>query len=206
MQTQAYNTYAAGTFGAMAAGFVQTALAEMLPWLFVMTAIIIADLFAGIAKTLKLRMPVRFSKAVRDTMAKFCVYFACVVCFAFYDVASGNNFYAEIACFLIMVIEAASIASNVLKYHGYNLDFNKLFSVIISKKFDIDPDHSEGIITKDEHKKRKSSSAGDNVAYLSNYDLDAQHDDSVHCNCGADTCDCGADGCDCGADGCDCGL
>lgn len=150
MTNQAANTYAAGTFGAMAAGFVQTALEEMLPWLFVMTAIIFADLVAGIAKTLKMRHPVRFSKAVRDTMAKFCVYFACVVCFAFYDVASGNHFYAEGACFLIMVIEAASIVSNVLKYHGYNLDFNKFFSVVISKKFDVDPEHSDGIITKED--------------------------------------------------------
>ena len=150
MQTHQYNHYAAGTFGAMASGFVQTALEEMLPWLFVMTAIIFADLFAGVAKTLKMRQKVRFSKAVRDTMAKFCVYFACVVCFAFYDVASENHFYAEIACFLIMIIEAASIASNVLKYHGYNLDFNKLFSVVISKKFDVDPEQSEGIVTKDE--------------------------------------------------------
>lgn len=146
-----YNTYSAGTFGALAAGFVQTALEEMLPWLFVMVAIILADLVAGIAKTLKLRQKVRFSKAVRDTMAKFCVYFACVVCFAFYDVASGSHIYAESACFLIMMIEAASIASNVLKYHGYTLDFNKLFSVLIGKKFDLDDEHSTGIVTKDDN-------------------------------------------------------
>lgn len=150
MTNSAANTYTAGTFGALAAGFVQTALEEMLPWLFVMTAIIFADLFAGIAKTLKMRQTVRFSKAVRDTMAKFCVYFACVVCFAFYDVASGSHFYAETVCFLIMIIEAASIASNVLKYHGYTLNFNKLLSAIISKKFDLDSEDSNGIVTKDD--------------------------------------------------------
>lgn len=152
MTTSTANTYSAGTFGALAAGFVVTALEEMIPWLIVMAAIIIADLIAGIAKSLKLRQTVRFSKAVRDTMAKFCVYFACVVCFAFYDVASGSHFYAEVACFLIMIIEALSIASNVLKYHGYTLNFNKLFSVIISKKFDLDDEHSEGIVTRDEEK------------------------------------------------------
>ena len=144
------NTYASGSFGALAAGFVITALEEMIPWLLVMTAIIIADLIAGIAKSLKLRQTVRFSKAVRDTMAKFCVYFACVVCFAFYDVAAQTNFYAEAACFVIMALEAASISSNILKYHGYSLNFNKLFSVFISKKFDIEPDQSEGIVTKDD--------------------------------------------------------
>lgn len=154
MTLQSINTYSSGAFGAMAAGFVVTALEEMLPWLFVMTAIIFADLVAGIAKTLKMQQTVRFSKAVRDTMAKFCVYFACVVCFAFYDVASGSKFYAEIACFLIMIIEAASIASNVLKYHGYTLNFNKLFSVIISKKFDVEDSKSEGIVTKDDEEKK----------------------------------------------------
>lgn len=144
------NTYASGSFGALAAGFVITALEEMIPWLLVMTAIIIADLIAGIAKSLKLRQTVRFSKAVRDTMAKFCVYFACVVCFAFYDVAAQTNVYAESACFIIMVLEALSIASNVLKYHGYTLNFNKLFSILISKRFDLDDEHSDGIVTKDD--------------------------------------------------------
>lgn len=157
MSTTTVNTYASGSFGALAAGFVITALEEMIPWLLVMTAIIVADLIAGIAKSLKLRQTVRFSKAVRDTMAKFCVYFACVVCFAFYDVAAQTNFYAEAACFVIMTLEAASIASNILKYHGYTLNFNKLFSVFISKKFDIDPEQSEGIVTKDERRKHDLS-------------------------------------------------
>lgn len=150
------NGYAnsAGGFGAIASAFVIDALGEMVPWLMVMAALVIADLIAGVTRSLKQKQKVRFSKACRDTISKFVVYFSVVVVFAFYDVASGNsNLYAEWACFLVMIIEAASIASNILKWHGYDLDFNKLVSLIAKKKFNLEDGEMEGVIIKDGKKR-----------------------------------------------------
>ncbi len=144
-----YAYYSSGTFGAIASAFVIESLEHLLPWLMVMAAIILCDLFSGLARCVKLGVKVRFSKAVRDTFAKSIVYFAFCVSVAMVDVASGGEYGIDKwACLIICFIEGASMISNIMRWHGYDLNFNKLIGVILKKHADIDLEDSDGIIKK----------------------------------------------------------
>lgn len=152
MTTQTYNSIS-GSFGALASAFVIESLQHMIIWIMVMAAVVFADLVTGIAKCLKIKTKIRFSKAVRDTMGKFCTYFAVVVCTCMTQVASQSELEIEKGvCLLIIFIEAVSILGNILKMKGYSLDFGKAVALIISKKFELEKDDVNEVITKDEDK------------------------------------------------------
>lgn len=149
MTSSMYNSVG-GSFGAIASAFVVESLEHMIGWLIALTAVVFCDLIAGISRLLKQKQKVRFSKACRDTLAKFTTYFAVVVCFAFIEVAAQTDTPIEkYACMFVIFVESCSIASNILKYHGYQLDMNRLFSIILKKKFDVETEDGNGIIVKD---------------------------------------------------------
>ena len=149
MTKAVYHQTSAG-FAATASAFVVESLGLIMPWLMVMAAVIVGDLIAGIAKAIKLGEKVRFSRAVRDTLAKSCTYFAWVVMVCWVQVASGGETpYAEWACMLVVFIEAASIISNILKWHGYKLDFGKLVAIVLAKKLDGSAHEFEGVVKPD---------------------------------------------------------
>ena len=153
MNSSIYHQTSAG-FAATASAFVVESIGLILPWLLVMGAVIVGDLIAGITKAIKLNEKVRFSRAVRDTLAKSCTYFAWVVMVCWVQVATGNDVpYAEYACMVVVFIEAVSVISNILKWHGYNLDFGKLVSIILAKKLGEDVHDMEGVVTQDKRKK-----------------------------------------------------
>lgn len=149
------NYYVSGGFGALASAFVVESLEHLIPWLFVIAAIILCDLITGLARCYKQQIKIRFSKAIRDTLAKSCVYFSSIVCAAFVDVASQADYTIDKwICLLICFIEGVSILSNILKWHGYEIDFNKVIGVILKRNYDIEMADSDGIVKKS--KKRKS--------------------------------------------------
>jgi len=149
MTKAVYHQTSAG-FAATASAFVVESLGLIMPWLMVMAAVIVGDLIAGVAKAIKLGEKVRFSRAVRDTLAKSCTYFAWVVMVCWVQVASGGETpYAEWACMLVVFIEAASIISNILKWHGYKLDFGRLVAIVLAKKLDGDAHEFEGVVKPD---------------------------------------------------------
>lgn len=123
----------------------------MIIWLIVMFAVVFADLITGLMRCYKTREKIRPSRAMRDTISKGVSYFAFVVAACMIDVANGGEGNLEKwCCGFAIVVEAISIAGNVLKSHGYNLDVNKMIALIISKKVEIAKEDAEGIITKDE--------------------------------------------------------
>ena len=149
MTKAVYHQTSAG-FAATASAFVVESLGLIMPWLMVMAALIVGDLIAGVAKAIKLGEKVRFSRAVRDTLAKSCTYFAWVVMVCWVQVASGGETpYAEWACMIVVFIEAASIISNILKWHGYKLDFGRLVAIVLAKKLDGDAHEFEGVVRPD---------------------------------------------------------
>ena len=176
MTKAVYHQTSAG-FAATASAFVVESLGLIMPWLMVMAAVIVGDLIAGITKAIKLGEKVRFSRAVRDTLAKSCTYFAWVVMVCWVQVASGGETpYAEWACMIVVFIEAASIISNILKWHGYKLDFGRLVAIVLAKKLDGDAHDFEGVVTPDRKPRRPRTAATETRRRDRGWDaLDAMH-------------------------------
>ncbi len=150
MSNAIYHQTSAG-FAATASAFVVESIGLIIPWLMVMGVLIFCDLVAGIAKAIRLKEKVRFSRAWRDTLAKTCTYFAWVVVACWVQVATGGDVnYSKGACMLVVIIEAASIVSNILKWHGYNLDFGMIVTYFVERLTHAAPHELDGVITKDD--------------------------------------------------------
>lgn len=116
------------------AGFLNDALILMIPWFLAMTTVIIADLFAGLWKSYKLEVPIRFSRACRETMGKTIVYFAFIMMACCINVADNGEFnWAKWLAILVIVIELGSIIGNILKPHGINISMNALIKAILTR-------------------------------------------------------------------------
>lgn len=138
--SQAVSQGIQGSFMSMAMTFFMESLAHMIPWLFVMFAVIICDLICGIRRCLKEGTKVRFSRALRDTMGKMVTYASFVIMVALMNTAAGGEYGIDKwACLFVCFIEMCSIFSNILKPHGYNLDFAGLIHIMFKK---ITPDLS----------------------------------------------------------------
>ena len=113
--------------------FLGEAAQLMIPWFLTMFTVVIADLAAGIWKSYKLRIPIRFSKACRETMGKMIVYFAFVLMSCTVSVAAdGGTEWAKWLCLFIILIEVGSMISNFLKPHGINLSMNAFLKAILT--------------------------------------------------------------------------
>ena len=116
--------------------FLGKALTQMIPWFIAMTSVILADLVSGIWKSVRLDIPVRFSKACRETMGKFIVYFAFVMMAACVNVAENGEFdWCRWVALFVIVIEFGSMASNILKPHGINISLSALIKAFINHSF-----------------------------------------------------------------------
>lgn len=112
--------------------FLGKALEQMIPWFIAMLSVIIADLVSGLWKSLKLNIPVRFSKACRETMGKMIVYFAFVMMAACINVAEKEEFdWCRWVALFVIVIEFGSMASNVLKPHGVNISLSAIIRAFL---------------------------------------------------------------------------
>lgn len=124
---------ASGTLIPILMAFLEKSLITMVPWLLTMFAVIVADLAAGLWKSYKLKIPIRFSKACRETMGKMIVYFAFVLMACCVNVASNSDFnWAKWLCLFVILIEIGSMVSNLLKPHGVNLSMNAFIKAILT--------------------------------------------------------------------------
>lgn len=113
--------------------FLGDALVLMVPWFIAMFSVIIADLAAGLWKSYRLRVPIRFSKACRETMGKSVVYFAFVLMACCINVASNSDFnWAKWLSMFVILIEVGSMVSNILKPHGINISMSAFLKAILT--------------------------------------------------------------------------
>ena len=112
--------------------FIDKAIEQMIPWFIAMLSVVLADLVSGLWKSIKLSIPIRFSKACRETMGKLIVYFAFVLMAACIDVAEKEEFdWCRWVALFIIVIEFGSMASNVLKPHGVNISLSAIIRAFL---------------------------------------------------------------------------
>lgn len=122
----------AGIFTPLFTAFAIDTLRVMLPWQIAMFCVIIADLIAGVRKSLKLGVHVSWSTAVRETLGKIVVYFAWTVTAAVIDVAAASDaLIAKWACLIVCAIEGGSILSNILKPHGIDLSLKAILKYML---------------------------------------------------------------------------
>ena len=113
--------------------FLGESIVLMIPWFITMFTIISADLAAGVWKSYKLQIPIRVSKAFRETMGKMIVYFAFVIMVCCINVALKGEFdFAKWAALFVVVVEGGSIISTILKTHGINISLNALIKAFVT--------------------------------------------------------------------------
>lgn len=124
---------ASGTLIPILMAFLEKSLITMVPWLVTMFTVVVADLAAGLWKSYKLDIPIRFSRAFRETMGKCVVYFAFVLMACCINVASNSDFnWAKWLTMFIILFEVGSMISNFLKPHGINLSMNAFIKAILT--------------------------------------------------------------------------
>lgn len=157
-ETSTLSMAAQMSFITVVSGFVLEAIQQMIPWLIVMSAVILCDLVAGCRKSMIMGEEVRFSRACRNTLGKFVVYFSFVVAIVFINLATNGSYTIDKwAILFICFIEGCSIISNLLKPKGYNIDLTIIARMILKKIFNIDMADSSGIIVKEEVKKQRKT-------------------------------------------------
>lgn len=124
---------ASGTLIPILMGFLESAIITMVPWLITMFTVIVADLAAGLWKCYKLEIPIRFSRAFRETFGKCVVYFAFILMACCINVAANGDFnWAKWLTMFIILFEIGSMISNFLKPHGINLSMNAFIKAILT--------------------------------------------------------------------------
>lgn len=169
---------ASGTLIPIMMAFLEKSIATMVPWLITMFTVVVADLAAGIWKSYKLDIPIRFSRAFRETFGKCVVYFAFVLMACCINTAANSEFgWAKWLTMFIILFEIGSMISNLLKPHGINLSMNAFIKAILThsalpfscpnadeliEKEDVDKIRQEELdkINKEEAWKEKKSSKG----------------------------------------------
>ena len=149
METRAVEIGISGGFLTLAGGLVVDSLADMMIWLVVVLSIILCDFIAGSCKAVRLRENYSISTAIRRTLGKMVMYLAIIVAGVLINKATNCEYNIDKwAVFFIASIEGLSIVGNVLKFNGYNIDWVKFLKVAGKKKYGIEGEDLEGIITK----------------------------------------------------------
>lgn len=137
-----------GVFTPLFTAFAIDTLRVMLPWQIAMFCVILADLVAGVRKSLKLGVHVSWSTAVRETFGKMVVYFSWTSAAAVVDVAAeGNTSIVKWACLMVCAVEAGSIVSNILKPHGIELSLKAILKFfLVHSPVHADPSEADEIV------------------------------------------------------------
>ena len=118
-------------FTSVAVGYLQDTVSTMIPWIMAMCGVVLADLIAGLRKSLKLGVHVSWSMAFRNTMGKMVTYVAFVLMVAMIDTASGHEFrIAMWGCLFVCGIEGGSIISNLMKPYGIDITPKTIFAYV----------------------------------------------------------------------------
>lgn len=113
--------------------FLGETMILMVPWFIAMFTTVMADLAAGLWKSYKLKIPIRISRACRETMGKMIVYFAFILMACCINVASNGDFnWAKWLSLLIIILEVGSMVSNFLKPHGINMSLSAFIKAILT--------------------------------------------------------------------------
>jgi len=124
---------ASGTLIPLLLAFLGDTVVIMVPWFIAMFTTVIADLAAGLWKSYKLKVPIRASRAIRETMGKMVVYFAFVLMACCINEASKGDFnWAKWLSLVVITIEIGSMVSNFLKPHGINISMTAFIKAIIT--------------------------------------------------------------------------
>lgn len=111
-----------GVFSTVTIGYLNDALDTMIPWLLAMLGVVVADLVAGLRKSLKLGIHISWSMAFRNTMGKMVTYVAFVMMVAMIETACGHQYrIAMWGCLFICLLEGGSILSNLVKPYGIDV-------------------------------------------------------------------------------------
>lgn len=118
-------------FASVAVGYLEETISTMIPWLLTMCGVVMADLVAGLRKSLKLGVHVSWSMAFRNTMGKMVTYVAFVLMVAMIDTASGHAMkIAMWGCLFVCGIEGGSIISNLMKPYGIDVSPKNIFAFV----------------------------------------------------------------------------
>lgn len=122
----------------------------MLPQIEFVTLIVLLDFVTGIYRSYKAGMKIRFSRAGRETLAKIVFYATAIMVACCFNAATPKDYTAvEMwTCIAIYVFEGASVVSNILKVHGYNIDFNVLIK-LFATRIGLSKDDAAGLIKRD---------------------------------------------------------
>lgn len=131
---------------------VDKSLAMLVPWIMAIACVVLADLLAGLRKSLKLGVHISISTAFRNTMGKLVTYFAFVCAVCFVDVsANGGTDIAKWSCLFICLIEGVSIAGNLLKPYGIDLSLKAVLQYLAGRFGGVSREDFDGM-TREERK------------------------------------------------------
>lgn len=115
--------------------FVTEALSSIVIFLIAILALIVADLFSKLYEIYECEPnSFRFSKGVRDTLAKTATYFAAIVSFVFLGTALHSDKIVNACCGLICFGEICSIAKHLLRVKGYEFNALELVKDLFRRK------------------------------------------------------------------------
>jgi phage-related holin len=140
----------AGLFTPAAIMFLHDAINGMIPWIITMFFVVIADLIAGVRKSLKLGIHVSVTMAFRETMGKLVTYTAFVLMVCMIDSASNHTMaLAKWGCLFIALLEGISIISNILKPMGIDLSMKSFLKIFAKKVVDVDSEDAAELVGDD---------------------------------------------------------
>lgn len=147
--------FVAGAVTPILAAYLDSTVTIMLPWIiFVLTAIV-ADLIAGIVKSIKLGVHVSPSSAFRATMGKVVVYISFVLMVCVLDVVShGSGSIAKWCCFFIAALEIGSVVSNILAPYGINISTKAIIKMFMKRTpFRLDESEASEVVCEERKEK-----------------------------------------------------
>ena len=137
-RNQAIVDASSGGFAAIVGSIYERGVEEAVPWLIAMVCVVVVDLFAGVRCAWLMGERIRWSTGVRRTLSKLITYISFVVCAVMINVASNTEFdIAKWSCLFICAVEGFSVAENILKPHGFDINLVNLIKAI-GKKHDVD--------------------------------------------------------------------
>ena len=144
---QSVTNTTAGLITPAAVMFLNDSIKDMIPWLITMFFVVIADLIAGVRKSLKLNIHVSVSMAFRVTMGKLITYTAFVLMVCMIDTASNHTMLlAKWGCLFIAFLEGISVIGNILKPMGIDLSMKSFLKIFANRVVHIDSEEASELV------------------------------------------------------------
>jgi len=122
-----------GSVATTAVVFLQQAVLNMIPYLFIAAVLILVDLYFGVKAARKRGEKVRASRAFRRTMGKTMEYICWVILASSLSVAFGTNIIEWVVLGVVMGNELLSVLTNFFELHGYKIKGLNIFKIVGDK-------------------------------------------------------------------------